>query len=247
MHLCDNSCQMSPFQIWLRSVYQPRHHRHSAPELSSLDRWTSPQMGCKGVEFCTPFPIVTLITDVSTADWRPNLKHLQIQGMWFWKRLLLHISVLELQTIWLACRAFLLLLKRITVQILADHSTATCSIKRQWVPVKKQQKWCHLDGITPMALHLRGPNNYLVNYLSRQVLCQPRVVAEVIYSQACIPQMRLPCDRPISHQQEQMHPFPLQNRYQLRVPLGCFSHPLVSGQPLVDWTPHHCRRIDRVH
>lgn len=104
-------------------------------------------------------------------------------GLWIqrtqsWEESQLHINMLELRAIYLACWAFLPFIEGITIQILMDNTTVMLYINNRddlacpylCHKVIYLWDWCILQLLNLVALHLPGTKNNLVNYLAEKAL-----------------------------------------------------------------------------
>lgn len=102
-------------QGWLKSVYlSHRNHMDKTVTvlhevISLLSWWKDPIQVCRGVPLSAPLPTKTLIVETSTHEWGgwSHLDHLQTQGLCSPAEAPLHINIMELRTISLACKIFL--------------------------------------------------------------------------------------------------------------------------------------------
>lgn len=129
--------------------------------------------------------------DVYTQPGKAHLNQFKSQWLWSAWKAMLHINVLEFRAIWVACKAFLPLPQGLTIEVLTDTTTAMYYIDRcgdgeegrrgevqgQIFPSLPQHtlfqgtkplwNWCILHHFTPVALHLLGLQNPLVDQLSK--------------------------------------------------------------------------------
>lgn len=60
------------------------------------------------IPFSPPMPHTTVTIDAVLLGWGAHLEGHMIQGLWFPRKAWMHINILELRTVCLACQAFLL-------------------------------------------------------------------------------------------------------------------------------------------
>jgi len=129
-----------------------------------------------GQLFVAPRPTLEVQSDASTSGWGFVIYDKVFQGLWSARERRLHINVLELRVIQIACLTCPLLLKNKVVNFLLDNSTAVAHINRQGGTRSRLmmeetrrvfRELCSLN-ITAVANHIAGELNVLADLASRQ-------------------------------------------------------------------------------
>ena len=68
--------------------------------------WTNPSNLAQGVPLSTPPPEVLLYTDASKEGWGAHFQDLTASGIWSKDESSLHINMLEMKAVLMACHAF---------------------------------------------------------------------------------------------------------------------------------------------
>lgn len=104
---------ISPFQVWIKSVYRPAIPDMSVKvlipdQILSSTEWGMIEGTVRVVIPYTPwFVSKTLIIDASKMGWVKHLYRIQAHGLWSNLESMIHINVLELRAVTLVCKAFL--------------------------------------------------------------------------------------------------------------------------------------------
>lgn len=113
---------------------------------------------------------MTLVSDTSDLGWGAHLNDLSMQGLWMQEDQSLHINIMQLKAICLACQAFLPYLGIRVVQVLTAMFYINKQGSTQSPPLCQEAlglwDFCVQNSIQIMALHLLGARNKLAD-LSR--------------------------------------------------------------------------------
>ena len=143
---------------------------------TDLKWWSSIANLTPGQSFVAPRPTLEVQSDASTSGWGFVIYDKVFQGLWSARERRLHINVLELRVIQIACRTCPQLLRNKVVNFLLDNSTAVSHINRQggtrsrlMMQETRQvfHELCSLN-TTAVANHIAGELNVLADLASRQ-------------------------------------------------------------------------------
>ena len=147
------------------------------PEIEAEFLWwtTSPCLK-QGIAFQPPPPSLHLQTDASTSGWGIHFQNKLYNGLWTVKEKSMHINVLELRAVLLACQKFSTLFKHQTVQVMLDNSTAVSYINKQGgthsrcMMTETRRLFTLLLELecNMQAVHLAGHLNVLADLASRE-------------------------------------------------------------------------------
>ena len=146
---------------------------------AQLEWWLDPTNLTLGVPFSTPDQALTIVTDASSYGWGGHLGDQTASGVWpdQWKSK--HINWLELKAVWLTLKHFKDQGQGQVMEVLSDNSTTVSYINRQGGThsltlcrlALDMWEWCDQLTIVPVAVHLQGTRNVLVDALSRGKYC----------------------------------------------------------------------------
>ena len=129
-----------------------------------------------GQSFAIPLPTVQVQSDASTSGWGITVKGRVFKGQWSVKERRLHINILELRVILIACQVCPHILKNQVVQFLLDNSTAVAHLNHQggtrsrlmMEETRRVFQGLLSLNITPLAKHIAGELNVIADLASRQ-------------------------------------------------------------------------------
>ena len=129
-----------------------------------------------GQLFVTPPPTIQVQSDASTSGWGITVKGKVFKGQWSVRERKLHINLLELRVILIACQVCPQLLKNRVVQFLLDNSTAVAHLNHQggtrsrlmMEETRRVFQGLLTLNVTPLASHIAGELNVIADLASRQ-------------------------------------------------------------------------------
>lgn len=108
----------------------------------SLHWWIVPENIFVGMPFRQKPPTLKLTTDASLTGWGAHMKGMTASALWTEEEAILHINVLELKTILLELRTFIIHIQGQVVAICTDNTMAMSYVNRQGGTISRTL--CHL-------------------------------------------------------------------------------------------------------
>lgn len=151
----------------------PKDSHAPAYVRKSLAWWTKQHNLVAGVPFHRPQPSHQ-ITDTSLIVWGAHMNGGKVQGRWSDSERLLHINLLELRAIFLACKHFCTHIMGTVVRVLTDNVAAMYYTNRQggarsrYLCAEAVCLWnfCIQNNITITESYLPGSDNTIADSLS---------------------------------------------------------------------------------
>lgn len=128
-----------------------------------------------GIPFSTPTSSATIVIDASLVEWDIHLNSHTVQDIQTLQEAKLHIYILELQAVSLACKAFLPLICSLCIQVMLDNITTLVCINKlggarsHLLCLEAVRLWKTCIGYITIiqAAYLLGVYNSLADNLSR--------------------------------------------------------------------------------
>ncbi|XP_071982477.1 uncharacterized protein [Engystomops pustulosus] len=190
MTACIQSVQWSQshtrrFQCWILEVWDKNpHHLDQNIQLPPrvkifLNRWTEMSHLMKGIPW-HPWPIKVIQTDASRSGWGANLGDKLLQGQWTVSIQNRSSNYQELRAVWETLKNSASELREHHVKVYSDNITTVAYLKHQGGTRNKELldlsenffSWAEKHILSLKAIHLRGEDNKVADFLSRNRLDQ---------------------------------------------------------------------------
>ena len=148
----------------------------TAQAWKNLDWWSNRGNTLQGKPFRQSLPVFNVQTDASTAGWGVIWDEKVTKGVWSLAESKLHINVLEMRAILIACQTYASQWANSCVHFRVDNTTAIAYVKHQggthsWPMMLETEKLFHLlqqFNIQVTVSHLAGLLNVMADLASRQ-------------------------------------------------------------------------------
>ena len=174
-------CPMKMFvrRLWQWTPDDPHILKQILPVSSEmteiLNWWKDPEIWNLSVTL-KPFSAeMFLYTDASEYGWGTHMGQVTASGVWTPEERLHHINVLECRAVTLALSRCRQLVQNKSVLLSTDNTTTMSYINREggtkslamYYETRDLLLWCHAQGITLKAVHIKGSMNVMADLLSR--------------------------------------------------------------------------------
>ena len=138
--------------------------------------WTAEDNLLQGVPLSLPPPEMLLFTDASKEGWGAHLQELTASGMWSPREKELHINLLEMKAVLMACHAFQERLMHHSVGLMSDNTTVVAYVNKQggtissslYLLTRQVLMWAESQKVTIIARYIPGSKNVVADQLSRR-------------------------------------------------------------------------------
>ena len=155
----------------------PKYHQVELPLAAwkDLQWWSDKDKVFRGLAMSRQIPDLQIQTDASTSGWGINLNGSLLSGTWSSQETQLHINLLEMKAVLLACQKLTMHMKHKTVLFLIDNQTVVSYLRKQGGTRSRQlmtltkevfeiaERHCFII----LAQHIKGALNVVADLASR--------------------------------------------------------------------------------
>ena len=149
----------------------------SLPVLQDLQWWSIEDHVFRGLAMSTVIPDLQVQTDASTSGWGVSFQGSVLSGTWSQQETSLHINVLEMKAVLLACQRLLYHFRHKCVLFLIDNQTVVSYLSKQGGGTRSQQLMAVTRQVLTLAeqelilikaQHIKGQLNVVADLASRR-------------------------------------------------------------------------------